>query len=123
MRIATILLFTAAFAAGAAAQATAATSPDFFKNATHNGLSHQGASLANASTGFQSFHASLCVNYIPTSGSTYTFVYPAEGGYIFTDNGPNQVLLGAACAAGNLIGIYVTDSAGDFNQLYAYSTK
>ncbi len=117
------VLLTAAGLAASADAAAPRVSQDFFKSSTHNGSLHRGASIPAATVGFYAFHATTCAVYNPTSsgGQTYLFIYPQEGGYLFTDSPYDQIVIAPECAANNVMGVDVINTNGDWNNIYAFS--
>jgi hypothetical protein len=86
-----------------------------------NGSMSADVSMA-ADPGWKYVHATNCSVY--SDGSTaWLYVFPQEGGYLFTANPVHMITLAPACQAGNWIGIYVYDFSGNWNQILTYSYK
>jgi hypothetical protein len=79
------------------------------------------ASIA-ADPGWKYIHVTNCSIYSDGS-STWLYVFPQEGGYLFTANPAFVLTLAPACQTGNWIGVYIYDVHGNWNQILTYSYK
>jgi hypothetical protein len=94
--------------------------------ATHGGTIHSGGSTtaqaATLSTGWYYVHATNCNSYYDGS-TTWTYIYPSEGGYWFTSNPVHQNTMLTQCTLGNWIAFYVNNTNGSWNQSWTYTYK
>ena len=121
----------------AQAQTTGSTAPTLPRAITpeeHNAVTKGGTiksgmgstlgegTIINTSLGWHYQHATYCNAYF--DGTTnWVYVYPSEGGYWFTSLKYFGNTFINQCVLGNWVAVYVTDTAGDFNQVYTYDYK
>jgi DNA-binding transcriptional regulator YdaS (Cro superfamily) len=74
------------------------------------------------SIGWYYVHPQNCTFGI-IGATEYFYLYPAEGGYFYTNNHTYEQLLAPICQTGNFVAIYVYDSAGDWDQIYTFTFK
>ena len=74
------------------------------------------------SLGWNYVHIANCTVYINNAGF-YLFVYPVEGGYFYTALPEFKELINPSCQSGNWIAFYVTDSYGDWDQVWTYTYR
>jgi hypothetical protein len=72
--------------------------------------------------GWNYFHATSCSPYFD-GFTTWVYLYPQEGGVWFTANSIFADAFLNQCSLGNLIAVYVIDTAGHFNQVWTYDYK
>lgn len=73
---------------------------------------------AQALVGWNTFHATSCYE-----AYGYLYVYPSEGGYWYTGDEAFKRLFAAQCAVGNYVAVYVTDTSGNFDQVWTWDYK
>jgi len=75
-------------------------------------------------SGWNFFHATNCGWFVDNFGNQIFYIFPSEGGEVFTDNLFTSQGLQISCVAGNFFGIFVTNpSSGAFNQTISYTFK
>jgi len=73
-------------------------------------------------TGFNFFHGTFCGWFVDGSGNQWYYVFPIEGGIVFTINNINTALgLLTPCVNGNLFAIDVVNgNTGAYNQTESF---
>jgi hypothetical protein len=95
---------------------------------TPGGAAVTGSKNRNAATltsGWNYAHASYCGWYVDSSGGQWFYIYPVEGGIIYTINNLyTSQGLQVPCGEGYYIGWYVTNpSTGAYSQTESYTYK
>lgn len=107
---------------------------EFHNALTHGGTVISGARMSSpqtleasmnsdqvtaAATGWNYVHANACLAFFD-GVNTWLYIYPSEGGVLWTGDLGAQTTIAPACQTGNLLGFYTVNTNGYWNQVAVY---